>query len=422
MAKKKTDLTIEYMPVAELVKWDRNPKKHSLDGIERSIRERGYIDPIIIDERSGKMVSGHGRARCLLKMQEENQLVPDRVKVDSTGAWLVPVLRGVSFATDSEAEAYIIAANRLVEAGGWDNALLAELLSDLREAGHLDSTGYSESEADALLAELQKSTAAEGDDEEEKVPEEVEAKPGELWLLGGHRLLCGNSTSSTDVARLLDGKRPLMLVSDPPYGVEYDPSWRDAEGLLPLQKGKSRRTGKVENDDQFDWTEAWKLFTGDVSYIWHDYMRIGEMQLQLRNVGMDTRSLIIWKKPRFAISRGHYHSQHEAAWYAVRKGKKSHWCGDHSQSTVWEIPMVNKSDEDATNHGTQKPVECMLRPIRNHGRPGNIVYDPFVGSGTTIIAAERGERLCYAMELNPEYVQMAINRWERITGGKAVRG
>jgi DNA modification methylase len=246
------------------------------------------------------------------------------------------------------------------------------------------------------------------------LPEKAVTQLGDLLILGEHRLLCGDSTKAEDVGRLLDGAVPFLMVTDPPYGVEYDPAWRHRSGL-----NNSERVGKVSNDDRVDWTDAYRLFPGHVAYVWHAGRFAADLTLNLRDAGFEVRTQIIWRKSRFAIGRGHYHWQHEPAWYAVREGGSAKWCGDRTQSTVWDI---DGKDQDAeTRHGTQKPVEAMARPVRNHGGKGDDVYDPFLGSGTTVIAAEQLGRRCFAMEVSPQYCDVAVQRWENFTGKKAKR-
>ena len=207
--------------------------------------------------------------------------------------------------------------------------------------------------------------------------------------------------------------KPLLMVTDPPYGVEYDPSWRNQAGAA-----KTKRTGKVLNDDRADWREAWALFSGDVAYVWHGALHAATVAESLEAAGFNIRSQIIWAKERLVLSRGDYHWQHEPAWYAVKKTGKGHWAGDRKQTTLWQIPS---KDQDAkTVHGTQKPVECMRRPILNNSSPGQAVYEPFMGSGTTLIAAETTGRVCYGIELNPAYVDVAVERWQAFTGQEAM--
>jgi len=192
-------------------------------------------------------------------------------------------------------------------------------------------------------------------------------------------------------------------VTDPPYGVSYDAIWR-ADAGLNARTGP--RVGTVTNDDRADWSEAWALFPGAVAYVWHD-ATAQEVQESLKAKGFETRSQIVWAKTRFAIGRGHYHWQHEPCWYAVRKGKTAAWAGDRSQTTLWAIPLDANVEG---GHSTQKPLECMERPIRNH--EGD-VYDPFLGSGTTLIAAARQGRRCYGLEISPAYCDVIRRRWTR---------
>ena len=243
------------------------------------------------------------------------------------------------------------------------------------------------------------------------MPEAPVSKLGDLWLLGKHRVLCGDATVAADVNRLFNGVSATLMVSDPPYGVEYDPEWRAKAGV-----NQNRcKLGKVENDDRADWREAWALFPGDVMYVWHAGKYAGTVQLSLEVCGFQIRSQIIWAKDRFALSRGNYHWQHEPCWYAVREN--AHWKGDRSQTTLWSI---NAREDDGHGHGTQKPVECMRRPMLNNSSPGQVVYDPFLGSGTSIIAAETTGRICYGLEIEPNYVDVIVSRWQSFTGKSAV--
>jgi len=238
-------------------------------------------------------------------------------------------------------------------------------------------------------------------------------RPGNLWVLGRHRLLCGDATSAVDVARLLDGARPHLMVTDPPYGVDYDPAWRNEAGV-----SATMRTGKVLNDDRTDWRAAWALFPGDVAYVWHAGVHARTVIESLEAAGFVIRSQIIWAKPRLVLGRGDYHWQHEPCLYAVRKGGTGHWQGARDQTTLWSI---GAGPEDlATVHGTQKPVECMRRSIVNNSAEGEAVYEPFSGSGTTIIAAEVTGRVCLAMEISPAYCDVAVERWQAMTGQPAV--
>ena len=243
---------------------------------------------------------------------------------------------------------------------------------------------------------------------------------GDLFVLGRHRLLCGDATDADDVARLLGDITPVLMATDPPYGVSYDPAWRHRAN--PRQRPA---VGRVLNDDRATWRIAWELFPGSIAYVWHAALKAAIVAADLEATGFTLRSQIIWRKQHFALSRGDYHWAHEPAWYAVRG--TGQWCGDRTQSTVWDVPNLNPmggahtADDPATAHSTQKPVRLFEIPMLNHTTAGEAVYDPFVGSGTTIIAAEKTGRVAVALELDPAYVQIAVDRWEAFTGQRATR-
>jgi DNA modification methylase len=322
----------------------------------------------------------------------------------------VPVIE-LGHLTDAQKKAYILADNRLAEQAGWDSALLALELWELSDLGvDLGALGFDAGEIDALLHRGQP------DPREEETPEPPEvpvSRLGDLWVLGTHRLICGDSTDAAAVERLLDGVRPHLLVSDPPYGVNYDPDWRNRAGA-----SETKRTGKVLDDHRADWREAWALFPGDVAYVWHGALHATTVAESLVSCGFAIRSQIIWAKERLVLSRGDYHWQHEPCWYAVREKATGHWSGDRKQTTLWSIP--SRDQDAATVHGTQKPVECMRRPMLNNSSPSQAVYEPFSGSGSSIIAAETCGRYCHAVELDPAYVDVAVERWHAFTGKEAV--
>lgn len=395
----KSGLSIVYRRAADLRPYEKNSRTHSaeqVDQIAASIREFGWTNPILVDEND-LIIAGHGRLLAAAKVEMAE--VP------------VIVLAGL---TPAQRRALTVADNKLALNAGWDDALLRSELGELKAEGFdLTLTGFSDLELGALFAA---STAGLTDpDAVPPVPEEPVSKPGDLWKLNGHRLLCGDSTSEADVARVLGDVRPHLMVTDPPYGVEYDPNWRNEADRANGKPYGASAVGKVANDEKADWTETWSLFPGDVAYIWHAGRHASTVQASLEKAGFQMRSQIIWAKTRLIISRGDYHWQHEPCWYAVRKGSKGHWHGDRSQTTLWKIDHL-KSD---TGHGTQKPVECMRRPIENNSVAGNAVYEPFSGSGTTIIAAEQTGRRCLAIELNPAYVDVAVKRWQEFTGKQA---
>jgi DNA modification methylase len=384
---------VERWPIERLVPYARNARTHSdiqITQIAASIREWGWTNPVLVAE-DGTIIAGHGRVLAAQKLRIAN----------------VPVMVAAGW-TEAQRRAYTIADNKLTLNGGWDQELLGLEIGELEVLGFdLDLIGFSDEERASLAAR-----ATDGLTDPDVVPDlpsHPVTRPGDLWVLGGHRLICGDSTSKEDASRLLAGVKPHLMVTDPPYGVSYDPAWRKRAGvnLNPL------KLGKVVNDDQADWREAWALFPGSVAYVWHASLHTSEVKQSLEASGFGMRAQIIWAKDRFAFSRGHYHWQHEPCWYAVRGTSGAHWSGDRKQSTVWTI---DAREDDGHGHGTQKPVECMRRPIENNSSPGQAVYDPFSGSGTTIIAAEMTGRSCFAIEIDPAYVDVAILRWQAFTG------
>ena len=389
-------MSVELRPLDAVRPYANNPRQNddAVEAVAESIRRFGFRQPIVVDQ-DGVIVAGHTRFRAAQRL----------------GLATVPVHVATDLTPD-EVRAYRLADNKTAELASWDDAMLSIELDALRGAG-IDWTllGFDEEELAKLLAPA----GTEGLTDPDAVPEKPAdpiTKPGDLWLLGKHRLFCGDSTSGPDVARLLDGAVPALMVTDPPYGVEYDPEWRMDAGLT----GNTARMGKVMNDDRADWTEAWKLFPGDVAYVYHAGVFASTVQQSLERAGFAIRAQIIWAKDRLALSRGDYHWQHEPCWYAVREGGKGHRTDDRTQTTLWSIPA---RDDAGHGHGTQKPVECMERPVRNH--LADTVYEPFAGSGTTVIACERTGRTCMAMELDPGYCDVVVRRWEEFTGRKAER-
>jgi len=388
-------LAIEYRPVTALIPYARNARTHSDEQVAQiagSIREFGFTNPILIDGENG-IIAGHGRLLAARKL----------------GMIVVPVieLRGMS---EAQKRAYVIADNKLALNAGWDSEILSLELGDLQTLGFdLSLTGFGEDELAGLLNGG--NPGLTDPDDIPEVPEEPVSRLGDVWLLGRHRLVCGNSTNPADVARALNGVKPHLMVTDPPYGVNYDPTWR----TILAENPSGIATGTVLNDDRADWREAWSLFPGDVGYVWHGGLHAGTVAESLEAAGFAIRSQIIWDKCRLVIGRGDYHWAHEPAYYAVRRGKTGHWEGGRSQTTVWQIPH-RKND---TGHSTEKPVACMKRPMENNSSPGQAVYEPFAGSGTTIIAAEMTGRSCHAIELNPAYVDVGIKRWQAFTGERA---
>jgi DNA modification methylase len=367
------------------------------------IREFDFRIPLLVTS-DNRIIDGHLRVKAAVVM----------------GMSEVPVIVCDDW-TEAQIKAFRLTANRSATWATWDLQALAEELSELDGLNFdLALTGFDRREIDELLAGNWDATATDSTPEP---PLEPVSEAGDMWRLDGHRVLCGDATSATDVDRLCAADIPVLMNTDPPYGVTYDPLWRQQAGL-----GQQRQTGKVRNDDRSDWAEAFALFRGDVIYTWHAALYAAVVARGLEACGFKIYSQIIWMKQHFALSRAHYHWRHEPCWYAVREGRSSHWCGDRKQSTVWEVSNLNPfggdSDEgtvdESTGHGTQKPVELMRRPIINHTQPGDIVYDPFLGSGSVLIAAETTGRVCYGLEIDPAYVDVVVHRWQKLSGKQAV--
>ena len=365
----------------------------------------------ILADRTGTVIAGN-------KVFEHAQTMalPIRV-VETTGTELVVVQRtDLDLATDTVARQLAIADNRVGQLNlEWDPELMKAFaetvdLSTMWEPRELESLGgggdyEGQTDADSVVPLAHTAITA-----------------GDLFELGSHRLLCGDATSPTDVARVFQQDTPTILITDPPYGVQYDPEWRVRAG----QEGR-HAVGPVANDDRVDWREAFALFPGHVAYVWHAGLHAGAVGESLLACGFDLRAQIIWVKPHFVLGRGDFHWQHEPAWYAVRTGHASNWSGDRTQSTVWTVPNLNPFsgghdvDNPVTGHSTQKPVALYERALVCNSAPGEVLFDPFVGSGTALIAAEKTGRRCVAIELNPQYVQAAVDRWEAFTGQTARR-
>ena len=316
----------------------------------------------------------------------------------------VIVLSGL---TELQRRQLALADNRIALNAGWDLEMLHLELTDLSVLGaDLAALGFT---AEELAKALNPAGTAGLTDENEvpELPEKAVTAVGDIWLAGSHRIACGDSTDAAAVAALLGGLAPKLMVTDPPYGVDYDPAWRHRLGV-----NRSARRGKVRNDNQADWGVAWALFPGNIAYVWHGALHATTVAESLERQGFSIRAQIIWAKERLVMSRGDYHWQHEPCWYAVRS--KGHWTGDRKQTTLWNIASGGQDSE--TTHSTQKPVECMRRPMQNNSNPGQAVFDPFLGSGTTLIAAETTGRVCLGMELEPRYVDVAVRRWQAFTG------
>jgi DNA modification methylase len=397
--------TVELLPIDSVTPYPRNARVHSEANIAKitaSIKEFGWTVPILVDEE-GTVLAGHGRllaAHALLMPQ-------------------VPCLRlpGLSSA---QKRAYRLADNRLTLDSDWDFEALKLELAELDF--DLTLTGFDQDELDDILG---LNGPREGEDDTPALEQVAVSKLGEIWALGAHRLICADACDAAEVARLLAGVTPSVMVTDPPFGVDYDPKWRDdAEHHFQFSVKRDQYLGtKIAGDQKVDWSDAFTTVKAPVAYVWFASIHGSEVQAGLERIGYQLRAQLIWVKEHAAISRGHYSYQHEPCWYAVQKGKTANWRGEAYESTVIKAKMVktNSGEDFVSDHGCQKPVELMRRPIVNHTSSGQAVYDPFMGSGTTIIAAETTARVCYGCEINPLYVDMTIRRWQTFSGKEATR-
>lgn len=378
----------------------REISEHALSGLQKSLERFGYCEPIVWNEQTGHIVGGHQRYKVLVSQGVKDV---DVVKVSLS---------------ENEEKALNLTLNNTDIQGDWDYIKLDGLIQELKDFPEFESLNLPALEDLASSIKI-KEEVPEDDNpiEENKVPER--AKLGDVWILGKHKFFCGDSGDESVVKNLLGGQSPILCVTDPPYGVNYDPEWREN---ADKNVGK-RSKGKVKNDDKFDWREVYQLWDAQIIYCWHAGVFSREVADSLVAANYQIVSQIIWVKQHFALSRGDYHWQHEPCWYAVRKGKPHNWQGARDQSTTWEIqnnnPFGNSETEEKWGHGTQKPIECMARPIINNSKEGDLVVDPFLGSGTTLIACEKLGRVCYGAELEPKYCDIIISRWEKETGLKA---
>jgi DNA modification methylase len=408
-----TSIQIETWPIDRLIPYARNPRKNdqAVDRMCASIREFGFKIPCLV-RSNGEIVDGHLRLKAARKL----------------GITEVPVILCDEW-TPAQVKAFRLLVNRSVTWADWDPKLLALELQEIQGMDFdLALTGFDVPEIDDLLGTL----GVDGDDFVPPVPEVATTRAGDLWLLGKHRVLCGDATSPESVERLLDGGKPTLLVTDPPYGIELNSEWRDRAGLNGcgpaepsyLKRTEGHRNTSISSDTRADWSDAFALVPSlEVAYVWYASKFTREVLDGLVRIGFLHHQQIIWNKGRAVLTRTHYWFQHEPCWY-VRK-KNAPWYGIPGEnSTVWDSPspkfIMGGSEEDKFDHPTQKPAELVRRPIVNHTRRGGLVYDPFLGSGTTLVAAEQTGRICYGVELDPKYVDVIIERWQKLTGREAM--
>ena len=407
---------IQLWPIDRFVPYIRHLRRNAaaVDRMCASIREFGFKVPCLV-RGDGEVVDGDLRLKAARKL----------------GLTEVPVILCDEW-TLTQVKAFRLLVNRSAVWADWDEELLAVEVQELSEADlDLSLTGFDPREIDDLLLlpnEDQRENAAP------PLSSNPVSRPGDLWLCGRppHRILCADATSPDAVAHLLGKHKPILMVTDPPYGIELDSEWRDRAGLNgcgPAQPSylKRRTEGHTETtisgDTRADWSDAFALLPSlQIAYVWHASVFTAEVLAGLLRIGFLYPQQIIWNKGRPVLTRTHYWYQHEPCWY-VRK-KNAPWFGKPGDnSTVWDSPspkfIMGGSDEEKFDHPTQKPIELMRRPILNHTKRKELVYDPFLGSGTTLVAAELTKRVCLGIELDAKYVDVAVTRWQTLTGKQA---
>ena len=390
------DRQIEIRSIDDITPYARNSRTHSDEQVAQiaaSIREFGWTTPILIDEE-GSVICGHGRLLAARKLgQAEVEVI---------------VARGWS---DAKKRAYVIADNKLALNAGWDMELLALELADLKEFDFdLGLTGFSDEELSKLLPD--KTDGNTDQDEVPEVPADPITKPGDVWLMGKHRLLCGDSTSVDDMEKLTSGQLVDMWLTDPPYNVAYEGGTKDK---LTIQNDNM-------GDEQFRAflrdayvTADTVMKPGAVFYIWHADREGYNFRGAARDAGWQVRQCLIWKKSSEVMGRQDFHWKHEQCLYGWKDGAAHLWANDRKQTTVLEFDKPSRNGE----HPTMKPVAIFEYQLLNNTKGGDIVLDSFAGSGTTVIAAEKNGRVAHLMELDPRYCDVIIKRWQDFSGKSA---
>jgi DNA modification methylase len=394
---------IEQWPLERLIPYANNARTHSeaqVAQIAASMVEFGFTSPLLAGS-DGVLVAGHGRLLAARKL----------------GLAQVPVVV-LDHLTPTQRRALVIADNRIAENAGWDEALLHLELEALQaDAFDLSLTGFDPDDlADLLAGEEPDAQGQTDDDAAPEAPETPVSRLGDVWLLGSHRVLCGDATDPASYAALLGDERVALVWQDPPYNVDYANSAKD----------KLRGTNRpILNDNLgegfYDFllaalTPTLARCDGAV-YIAMSSSELDTLQAAFRAAGGKWSTFIIWAKNTFTLGRSDYQRQYEPILYGWPEGARRHWCGDRDQGDVWQIKKPARNDL----HPTMKPVELVERAIRNSSRPGDRVLDPFGGSGTTLIAAEKSGRVARLMELDPRYVDVVVRRWQEWTGKAAAR-
>lgn len=395
-------LQIVYRPIEGLIPFARNSRTHSDEQVAQiagSIREFGFTNPVLIDPDGG-IIAGHGR------------VLASRV----LGLYDVPTIE-LGHLSATLRRAYVIADNKLALNAGWDADMLAVELDELRDLDFdLSLLGFEPQELNDLIGTAGIPPGLTDEDVVPSIRADALSRIGDVWLLGNHRIMCGDSTNADAVATLMAGRKAVLMQTDPPYGIAYNSA--------DLHNNDTEHAD-IENDDLDG--EVLQEFLESVIraaiphlepktafYLWHPMLTQGTFFAAAAAADILISRQIIWAKPSLVFGRGEYHWQHELCFYGWRRGFRPPFYGERNQTTLWHIGR-----ETSKEHPTAKPVELWVAPIENHMKPGEVMYEPFSGSGSQIIAAEKTARRCYAMELSPHYVDLAIRRWQEFTGKRA---
>lgn len=389
-------MIIEKLKVSELIPYANNARTHSDEQVAQiasSIREFGFANPVLIDSQNG-IIAGHGRVLASRKLGLEE----------------VPCIR-LPHLSEAQKKAFILADNRLALNAGWDEELLKIEISSLEDIGfNLDVLGFTDDELANFLAKLNE----EGNTDPDEVPEtpaQSVTVSGDIWLLGNHRVMCGDSTSATEITKLLDGKKANLWITDPPYNVNYE----GGTGLTIMNDSMEDNTFREFLRNACASADA-NMEEGAVFYIWHADSEGFNFRGACHDIGWKVRQCLIWVKSSLVMGRQDYHWKHEPCLYGWKDGAGHYWGNDRKQTTTLEFDKPKRNGE----HPTMKPVELFAYQIKNSSNGGAIVLDSFGGSGTTIIACEQLGRNGYAMELDPKYVDVIVERWQNFTGKRAV--
>ena len=389
---------IEWMSVETLIPYAKNARTHSDEQVAQiagSIKEFGFNNPVLVD-KDNSIIAGHGRLMAARKL----------------GMDKVPVVQ-LGHMTEAQRKAYVLADNRIALNSGWDTSMLSLELLELKDNIDLSLLGFDADELDALLNPIEETEGLTDEDAVPDVPDEPKTKLGDIYILGHHRLMCGDSTSIDAVEKLMDGQLADQLVTDPPYNIAYE--------------GGSKKRDQIKNDEMAD--EEFRQFlkdvyiaanavmkAGAVFYIWHADTEGYNFRGAARDMGWKVRQTLIWNKDNSAFGRSDYHWKHEPCLYGWKEGAAHLWAADRKQTTVIQCKRPSKSEL----HPTMKPVELMEYQILNNTKGSDIVLDLFGGSGSTMIADEKIGRKSCLMELDPKYCDVIVQRWEEFTGKKAV--